>query len=102
MWWNGQNLDARRTDKTGRVWHFRVWHGDVEGKWIQRIFYWDDAKNETGIVELSADQTLHISRLKQLITKLIASPEFRSRYQRQIEFPVDRKYAVYAELTNRL
>ena len=98
MWWNGQNLDSPRTDKTGRVWHFRVWHGAVDGRWIQRIFYWDDAKVETGIIELSADRTLHVSRLKQLIAKLVASSDFRSRYQRKIKFPIDRNYAAYTNL----
>lgn len=95
MWWNNQNLDAPRTDHTGRVWHFRVWHGDVDGTWIQRIFYWSESQFETGVVELVGDRTLHISRLKQIISKLIASPDYRSRYRREIEFPVERKYAVY-------
>ena len=98
MWWNGQNLDRSRTDKKGRIWHFRVWHASVDGTYIQRIFYWDDSKVETGIVELSGDRTLHVSRLKQLIAKLTTSSDLRSQYQNKIEFPIDRNYAEYTKL----
>lgn len=98
MWWNYQNLDTPRTDRTGRAWHFRVWHGDAEGVWTQRIFFWNESRSETGVVELAGDKTLHISRLKQVIAKLVASPDFRSRYRRKIEFPVERRYAAYAKL----
>ncbi len=48
------------------------------------------------MVELVGDKTLHISRLKQLIAKLVASPDLRSQYRREIEFPVERRYATYS------
>ncbi len=58
MWWKGQNLDKPRRDKTGRIWHFRVWHDFPDGVYTQRIFFWDDVQTETGLVELAGHQTL--------------------------------------------
>lgn len=95
MWWNSQNLDLARKDVTGRVWHFRVWHDHVQGVYIQRIFFWDEARAETGMIEMKADQTRHISRLKQVIAKLVKDPQYRARYARSIDFPVEHKYAQY-------
>jgi hypothetical protein len=98
MWWNTQNVDLARTDSNGRVWHFRVWHDTVEGTNIQRIFFWDELRSETGIIELVGDRTRHVSRIKQLMAKLVTDPEFRARYRRDILFPVERKYAAYEPL----
>ena len=98
MWWNHQNLEIPRKDASGAVWHFRVWHDHVDGMYRQRVFFWNDARSETGVVELHGDQVLHVSRLKQVITKLIKQPEYRARHQRAIEIPVERKYSVYEPL----
>jgi hypothetical protein len=95
MWWNYQNLDLPREDSTGQVWHFRIWHDHVQGVYIQRIFFWNQARSETGVIEMKADQTRRISRLKEIIAKLAHDPKYRARHNRPIKFPVERKYAAY-------
>lgn len=85
-------------DSKGRLWHFRVWHDHVDGIYIQRIFFWDEVRSETGVIELVGDKTRHVSRLKQLISKVLASPEHRIPYRRNIQFPVERRYGSYEPL----
>lgn len=91
MWWNGQNLDIRRKDKSGSEWSFRVWHCDR----AQRIFFWDDAKGESGVVLLLKGKTLHVSKIYQLIDKLTADPGLRKRHARELNFPLNRHYLEY-------
>ena len=98
MWWNNQNLESPRTDRTGRVWHVRVWHGHVSDVYVQRIFFWDDVEAESGVIELEGNLTVHISRLKQIISKLLASAEYRAQYRRPLQFPVERRYGSYRPL----
>ena len=95
MWWNHQNLDAPRQDKAGKRWHFRVWHGSVNGTHIERIFFWDDLQDMTGVVHLCP--SLHVTRLHALINKLVADPDLRERHRRELKFPVERHYSVYEE-----
>jgi|KBSSwiS6_1023812.scaffolds.fasta_scaffold248744_1 hypothetical protein len=93
MWWTSQNLDLPREDAFGTKWHFRVWHANVDDIYTQRIFFWDDPKSATGFVEYVADQTMHISRLKQVMARLVKDTEFRSRHLRPLLFPIERHYA---------
>ena len=92
MWWNSQNLDAPRKDAPGTTWYFRVWHASVDGVYTQRIFFWDDAKSATGFVEYTGHQTKHISRLKQVIARLVKDPEYRARHLHPLRFPIERHY----------
>ncbi len=53
MWWDDQNLNATRTDKTGRKWNFRVWHEVFTGRrvtCVTRSFFWDERRTTTGVV----------------------------------------------------
>lgn len=93
MWWNYQNLDIPRKGKDGSLWHFRVWHDPIEGNYTQRIFFWDEAKKITGYLEFSNDKTLHISKLKQRINKIITNPEYRQKFLRELNFPVEKHYS---------
>ena len=88
-------MDLPRKDAAGEVWHFRVWHDHVQGLYIQRVFFWNETKTQTGVIEMKSDQVRHISRLKQVIAKLVKNPEYRARYNHEIEFPVEHKYAAY-------
>ncbi len=92
MWWNGQNLDKPVTGKDGTVWHFRVWHDQVNGVYTQRIFFWDDAKTVTGKVELAGKMTRHISRLKGLCRKLVSDATFREKFYCDLAFPLQKNY----------
>jgi len=99
MWWDHQNLNKPRTDRAGKRWNFRVWH-DV---WTQhnrilsaqRVFFWDDAKDVCGVVLLTPGSELHVSRLRALISKLVADPRLRDQHRRELRFPLERHYAEY-------
>lgn len=93
MWWTGQNLERSLRDHDGRLWSFRVWHDFVDGVYTQRIFFWDDARTETGWVELSRDETLHVSRIKQRIRKIATDAGYRERHRREFSFPIGRHHA---------
>ena len=93
MWWNGQNLDKPARDKKGRLWHFRVWHDHLDGVYTQRIFFWDDEREEMGCAELGGGETLHVSKIKQRMRKIIADPTYRASLARQLRFPVERYYS---------
>ena len=64
-----------RKDRDGTLWHFCIWTAlrtDAE-----RIFFWDDKKQNCGVVIFLTGHGKHFSRLKQLIEKLLADPAFR-------------------------
>ena len=63
MWWNGQNLDKPRKDKTGKRWNFRVWHDSTPLGHAERIFFWDDKKEHAGVILLTAGSSVHVSRV---------------------------------------
>jgi hypothetical protein len=98
MWWRSQHLSESRKDSGGRKWNFRVWHDVVDGKAVERVFFWDDLRTETGAIEFVGDQTLHVTRLRQLIEKLVKQPKFRAKHRRGLRFPVERAYREYAPL----
>jgi hypothetical protein len=93
MWWTSQNLARPISDSTGRIWHFRVWHDFVDGIHIQRLYFWDESFQEAGCAEFAVDQTLHVSKLKQRIQKLVKDPSYRGRFVRELAFPVERHYS---------
>lgn len=92
MWLKSQNFDKPLRDKNGHLWHFLVWHDFLEGVNTQRIYFWNEDKNETGMVEFSGDQTLNVKQLKKRIEKLARSPEYRQQFHRELSFPIERYY----------
>jgi hypothetical protein len=98
MWWDSQNLDKPRRDKSGKRWNFRVWHEVwTEDKVLdaQRVFFWDDEKDCCGVVLLLPGTTLHVRDLHRLIEKLVADPELREEHKRDLRFPIERHYSEY-------
>jgi hypothetical protein len=93
MWWDHQNLNKPRRDKQGTRWNFRVWHDVVNNRHVERIFFWDDAKESCGVV--MPKESIHVSKLRQLIEKLVSDPLFRKQYEREISFPLERHYSDY-------
>ena len=93
MWWDRQNLNQSRTDREGRRWNFRVWNDFVNGKMVERIFYWDDQRDVTGVVFFNPG--VHVSRLQKVIQQLVASEELRDKYRRDLRFPLERHYRDY-------
>jgi hypothetical protein len=93
MWWRGQNLSKPAVDGSGQKWHFRVWHGSPDNRYTQRIYFWNDDRSETGMLEVVEEQSLHVSKLKQRIAKLAKDAAFRRPYLKPLQFPVERHYA---------
>jgi hypothetical protein len=91
-WWRGQNLDRPLTGPDGTTWHFLVWHGRIGGVDTQRIYFWDETRVETGLLDLTDDQTIHIRRLKDRLRRLAADSEYRRRFLRPLEFPIERHW----------
>jgi hypothetical protein len=92
VWWNGQNLDMPITAPDGERWHFRIWHGQEDGVYTQRLFFWNDERTETGLVELRAGETLHTSRIKSRLAKLATDPDYRRQFLRPLRFPLERHW----------
>jgi|WetSurMetagenome_2_1015567.scaffolds.fasta_scaffold476563_2 hypothetical protein len=90
---------APRRDKKGMRWNFRVWtwHGVVTKNDIlidaYRIFFWNDKRSFCGVVLIFP--AARFSRTRQLIEKLVADAEFRSKYKRVLKFPIERYYSEY-------
>jgi hypothetical protein len=95
MWWDRQNLHKPRRDTRGKRWHFRVWHDVVPNGHAERVFFWDDSKEECGVVLLVAGKSVHVSKLHQLIDKLVSDRNFRERHRRDLSFPLERHYSEY-------
>lgn len=72
MWWNNQNLDSPRKLADGRSLQFRVWHDVVESQHVARIFFWDDHREETGVVFLRPGARTDVSAVRSFIQKLAA------------------------------
>lgn len=92
MWWTGQNMDKPIVAKNGSAWAFLVWSDFENGIHIQRIFFWDKFKHETGIFELKGGNTVHRNKLKDKMKKLANDKRFREKYLCEIKFPVQQNY----------
>lgn len=93
-WWRNQNLEGPLRGPDDRLWHFLVWHGTANGVYAQRIFFWDDRKTETGFVELSQGQTLHVSKIRDRQRKLARDKAYRETWLQPLEFPIERHWPV--------
>jgi len=91
MWWDHQNLNAPHLDRTGKRWNFRVWHGFIESRHVETVFFWDDDQEQTGMVLVTPG--IHVKKLHELIKKLVAEPDRRAKYIRKIKFPLERHYS---------
>lgn len=92
MWLTNQNLDKPVKGKDGKVWHFLIWAGSIEGNYMNRIFFWDTDKKTTGIIELKENEIGHIKKLKDRMKKLANDAAYRSRFLCDIKFPIEKQY----------
>jgi hypothetical protein len=90
VWWRGQNLDKPVIGPDSTKWYFLVWSGSIDSVRIQRIFFWNESKTETGLVELREDETLHIKRIKDRFAKIAKDRAYRRQFIRPLEFPIER------------
>ncbi len=88
MWWNGQGLDRSIDDGHGNNWHFRVWSGISE----QRIYFWDERKETTGVAVFKNNQTLHIRRIKDRMIKIAKDKSYRDGFLCEPSFPLEKFY----------
>jgi hypothetical protein len=87
MWPN----EKQRQDKSGKHWNFQYqYFGKPYG---QRLFFWDDALSETGVLLFSAENPRTYKQIENLIVKLVADPEFRKLHRRELQVPMDRFYS---------
>ena len=98
MWWTGQNIEQEIKDNSGKTWIFRVWHDHVNGIYVQRIFFWTQDKTKSGFIEYKDSQTLHISKLKDRMSKIAKNEKFRNKLLRSLEYPIEEKYYNYFPL----
>jgi hypothetical protein len=91
-WWRGQNLDRTLVGPDGTAWHFLVWRGHVGDVFTQRIFFWDKTRATSGLLVLTDDQTLHVRRLRDRLKRLANDAEYRGRFLRPLEFPIERHW----------
>jgi hypothetical protein len=91
-------LEKPRRDKSGRHWNFYYWYSgwssDPSRK-AQRLFFWDDSKDDCGAVLFLPGKTVPYSRIKSLIEKLVADQDLRKRHQRELQFPLEKHYSEY-------
>ena len=78
-------------------WHFRVWHDTVNGIHTERIFFWNNVRDRTGVMEISPG--IHVTRVHAMIEKLVADPELGKRHERLLRFPLERDYTSYEPFT---
>lgn len=93
-WWRGQNLEGPLQGPDGRTWRFLVWHGSLDDLHSQRIFFWDGARLETGLMELQGGDTLHITKIRDRQRKIVRDAAYRAKWLRPLEFPVERHWSV--------
>ena len=82
-----------RKDSDGKSWHFRIWYALSTS--AERVFFWDDQKENCGVVIFPAGSGATFSRLRQLIEKLVADAALREKHRKPLSFPLERHYADY-------
>ena len=95
MWWDYQNLNQAREDRSGHKWHFRVWHAVVDLKHVARVFFWDDAREFCGVVLILKNGRTDVRAIRNIIQKLASDSAFRLQHRRDISFPLERYYEEY-------
>jgi hypothetical protein len=90
---NWTSLKEKR-DRHSKRWNFSYWYtfpwSPVQA---QRVFFWDDAHEEIGVVLLSGSATRSYKSIENLVGMLVRDPELRVQYRRELRFPLERHYA---------
>jgi hypothetical protein len=87
-----------RQDRNGKRWNFCYWYSGwsrEETKKAQRLFFWDDAKAECGVLLFLPGATVRYSRITDLIDNLTAKSAVRERYKRPLVFPLEDHYSEF-------
>jgi hypothetical protein len=92
MWSN----EKSRKDKSGKRWNFCYWYSGTfaeKSRTGQRLFFWDENQVHCGVVLFSP--TVPYTRIRNLITELVADPTLREQHRRDLSFPLKRYYSEY-------
>ena len=95
MWWDDQNLDKPRRNKSGEIWNIRVWHDVVQNRRVVRVFFWNDERDVCGVRIFRPEDNTHVTALHDFIEKLVSSSALRQQYARDLRFPLERHYSEY-------
>ncbi len=88
MSWTHQDTSSKCLHgPDGKKWYWQLECGFSEnGKLFERVFFWDETKSKTGMIEFKGDQAIHFSRLKQRVQKLVKNREYRERFTCPLRF----------------
>ena len=84
------SLTTTIVDAKGTAWHFLVGHDYTDGIETERIFFWDGARDVTGLLEFRGDACLNVRRIKDRMKRLANDPEYRGLFLHPLKFPVKR------------
>ena len=102
--WN-VSTEKPRKDKYGKTWCFSYWYSGAlaaEALKCQRLFFWDDDHNECGVIVFARGKTVPYTRVRNLISELVAKSAVRQKYQRDLTFPLERHYNEYGSCPEEL
>jgi hypothetical protein len=91
-------LEKPRRDKSGKRWNFYYWYSGYSNdpsRKAQRLFFWDDAKTDRGVVLFLPGKTLSYSHIQSPIPKLVADQTLRKKHQRELQVPIENNYSQY-------
>ncbi|WP_297462678.1 hypothetical protein [Ferrovum sp.] len=93
-----------KRDKNGKRWNFSYWHtfSFVTDNRAQRLFFWDDDHKESGVVLLLGDQSQPYASIRNLVDRLVSSPELRKQHSRELRFPLERYYREFGSFPDEI
>lgn len=101
MW----NTEKIRRDKSGKRWNFIYWYETWTQERVrhaQRLFFWDEERLNCGVLIFPPGKTMHYSRIRSLIDKLVADPNLRKQYERRLQFPLERHYPNFGDFPEEI
>jgi hypothetical protein len=70
IWNRSQNLTGPIVDAKGTPWSFLYGWDFADGVETQRLFFWDETKEVTGLLELHGDACLRVRRIRDRMKRL--------------------------------
>jgi hypothetical protein len=90
--------EKSRKDASGKRWNFCYWYAGAladKARRGQRLFFWDDGKEECGVVLFLPGSTVRYGRIRDVIAKLVAHESVSRQYRRELSFPLEQHYSDY-------
>jgi hypothetical protein len=93
--WNKWADEKSRRDGSGKRWNFSYWYSgalEEKSRQAQRLAFWDDSKDDCGVILFPPGAAVPYSRIRDLIGKLVAHESVRKQYRRELNFPLEQHY----------